>query len=909
MNKFTPQFFLLLCLICTPFSFLFSQNTITGTVLDGDAGETVIGAQIRVAGTEDGTITDFDGAFRLVTETEFPFQLQITSAGFEPVSVILETLPPTGLQIVMTPVIDLLNEVVIAASRVEESLLSSPTGIEKINLAEWQMLPQADVFSGLALSKGVQFNSGSYSFPSINTRGFADAQNWRFLHFVDGMEVTSPGLGYSMGNNSGPGELDVRSVELIPGPGSALYGPNAFNGLLAITTKNPWDYPGLSASLKGGAMTQEGISSNPFLEVGLRFARPVSDKFGYKLNVGYLTFTDWTVNDETYHITATKAPFADQFLAIPAGSPNFDAVSRFGDEVQVPVLLAPDSAITVSRTGIAEKDIVDYNSRAIKLGGTMYYRPKEGIEATYDVRFFQGDGVLRHTTIYPLRNIAHFMQKFEIKGDDFYVRAYHSQEDAKDTYAILSTGAFIQEGLKSSPAWSNDYGLALRGEIPGIAAGDHAQARLFADRDIAGPNSEEFRALRQASLNNPDILSGGSQFIEKSGFVHVEAMYDFSDKVPYFDLQEGISYRRFFLNSEGSFFNDGPLGFGSAIPVVEYGAFAQGSRTWWDDRIVMRASLRFDKNQNFEGRVSPKIGVVITPDKNKKHYFRVAAQSGFRNPSAQETYITLDIGDAIILGGTQDNIDNYQYQMSDGALINGRDIHQNLVSIPSVQAFLASGGTNPALLEPLRLDYLRQEQISTAEVGYRGVLFDALFIELTGYYNQYEDFVTRTVGYSLQTNRAFAVYTNIDEQITSYGGEALVEYRTRAGYRVKGTYTYNTFDAETAVEQNPAFLPGFNSPTHRATAWFANDDVYNGIGFSISARWSDSYLWQSPFGQGEIDAYTVLDGFISYKLTDVKSTFKIGASNLLNTPYRTMYGGPEIGGQYYLSMTFDELFR
>lgn len=909
MNTFRPRLLLLLGFFSFTFTPLFSQHTVSGIVLDGEAGETVIGAQIRISGSEDGTITNFDGVFTLTTEVAFPLQLQVSSAGFEPTSMIVDSLTAEAVQIVMTPVIDLLNEVVIAASRVEESLLSSPTGIEKINLFEWQTLPQADVFSGLALSKGVQVNSGSYSFPSINTRGFADAQNWRFLHFVDGMETTSPGLGYSMGNNSGPSELDVRSVELLPGPGSALYGPNAFNGLLSITTKDPWNYPGLSANLKGGAMTQEGIGANPFLEVGLRYAKPVNERFGYKLNVNFLTFTDWTAQDESYHITTVKAPFADQFLSIPAGSPNFDAVSRFGDEVQVPVFLAPDSMITVNRTGIAEQDIVDYQSQIIKLGGTMYYRPKAGMEASYDVRFFQGDGILRHTTVYPLRNIAHFMQKVELKGEDYTIRAYHSQEDAKDTYAILSTGAFIQEGLKSSADWSNDYSLALRGEIPGIAAGDHSQARLFADRDLAAPESEKFRSLRETSLNNPDILSGGSQFIDKSGFVHVDAMYDFSDKISFFDLQEGISYRRFFLNSEGNLFNDGPLGFGNAIPVVEYGAFAQASKTWWDERILLRASLRFDKNQNFEGRVSPKIGMVITPDQQRNHYFRVAAQSGFRNPSAQETYITLDIGDAIILGGTQDNIDHYHFQMSDGALINGRDIHQNLVTVPSVQAFLAGGGVDPGLLEPLRLDYLRQEQISTLEAGYRGVIADALFIELTGYYNQYEDFVTRAVGYSLAANRAFAIYTNIEEQITSYGGEVLVEYRTQSGYRVKGTYTYNQFDATAALEAQPAFLPGFNSPTSRASAWIANDNVFHGIGFSISARWSDEYLWQSPFGQGEIDSYTVVDGYISYRIPDVNSTLKIGAANLLNRPYQTMYGGPEIGGQYYLSMTFDELFR
>ncbi|MEL7341200.1 MAG: TonB-dependent receptor, partial [Bacteroidota bacterium] len=432
-------------------------------------------------------------------------------------------------------------------------------------------------------------------------------------------------------------------------------------------------------------------------------------------------------DDNSYHITPERAPFKDQLLAIDPGFPTYDAVSRFGDEIAVPVFLGPDSSITVNRTGIPEKDIVNYDSRTIKLGAGIYYQPEEDLKVSYDVRYFQGDGILRHTTVYPLRNIAHFMQKLEVKGKDFFIRAYHSQEDANDSYAILGTGAFIQEGLKSSVNWSQDYGLALRGEIPGISAGDHTQARLFADRDIPGPESDAFQALRTASLTNPDVLSGGSLFIDKSGLVHVEAMYDFGDKVKYFDLQEGVIYRRYFLNSEGNLFNDGALGFNSQIPVEEYGAFVQASRTWWEDRISMRASVRFDKNQNFEGRLSPRIGLVVTPDKNRKHYIRLSAQSGFRNPSPQETYISLDIGDAIILGGTQDNIDRYQYQLSDGALVPGDLIHQNLVSLQSVQAFLGTGGTDLSLLDPLRLDYLRQEQISTAELGYRGVLGRSLY--------------------------------------------------------------------------------------------------------------------------------------------------------------------------------------
>ncbi len=901
--------FLLVLLCLFPLIEGHSQTTIRGVVLDQEGGETVIGAQVRIPGTGSGTISDFTGSFSLETTSEFPLILTVESAGFEPLATKLNSPPDTELVLILTPVIDMLNEVVISASRVEESLLSSPSGIDKINLVEWQTLPGADPFASLALAKGMQLNTGSFGFPSLNTRGFSDMQNWRFLQFVDGMELTSPGLGYSLGNNSGPGNLDVRSVELVPGPGSALYGPNAFNGILSLSTKDPFTYPGISAHIQGGLTHQPGLSPNPFTEVAVRFAKPVNSKFGYKINLGYSRFTDWEVNDQSFHITPTRIPLADQLLQTPANSPVFDAVSRFGDEIQIPLTLAPDSVILVNRTGIAERDIVDYDSDRIKLGGSLYYNLDDQIRATYDVRYFQGDAILRHTTVYPLRNIAHLMQKFEIRGDNFYLRAYHSQEDANDSYAILGTGAFIQEGLKSSQDWAQDYAFALSGVIPGIAAGDHQQARDFADRDIPGPESEAFQALRNATLENPDILSGGSQFIDKSGFIHIEGMYDFGKSIKLFDLQEGISYRRYFLNSEGNLFNDGPLGFNGIIPVEEYGAFAQASKSWLDERLVFRGSLRFDKNQNFEGRVSPRGALVFSPDRAKQHFFRVSAQTGFRNPSPQESYIALDIGDVVILGGTQDNIDQYRYSLADGNLINGRDIHQTLMTLTSVQTFLAGGGTDPSVLQPLRLDFLSQEQITTYEAGYRGIIDGALFLELSGYYNRYQDFVTRSLGYSLEAGRAFAVYSNVETPITSLGGEVLVEYRTRSGYRLKGTYTYTEFDADEAIQDVPSFLPGFNAPRHRATAWLSNQDIVGGIGFSVALRWSDEYVWQSPFGEGIIDAYTVVDGYLSYRMEEVKSVIKLGASNLLNTPYQTMYGGPMIGAQYYFSLTFDEMFR
>ncbi|GAB4424507.1 MAG: hypothetical protein OHK0039_41720 [Bacteroidia bacterium] len=169
--------------------------TLNGVVLDAQAGETVIGAQIQLEGQTGGTITDFDGKFSLPVAGEPPFVLQVSSVGFESLVVEIDKWPEAPFEIVIIPVIDILNEVVVSASRVEENLLLSTSGVDKINLSEWQTLPAADVFAGLALARGVQLNAGSYAFPSINTRGFADAQNCAFCTLS--MAWNSPARGWA----------------------------------------------------------------------------------------------------------------------------------------------------------------------------------------------------------------------------------------------------------------------------------------------------------------------------------------------------------------------------------------------------------------------------------------------------------------------------------------------------------------------------------------------------------------------------------------------------------------------------------------------------------------------------------------------------------------------------------------
>ena len=897
------------------------SKMIKGRLLDETNDQPIVGGNIVVQsqGAASGTITDPDGFFELSVTESFPIVLLISSLSYETRELVLHD-PKQDLVLTLSPEITKGKSVVvsarasedevIAASKMIERTLESPVSIYNLGVTDLTRAPSRDFFTSAARLKEVQINTSSLTFNSINTRGFADIQNWRFIQYIDGMEMNTPGLNYSLGNMSGTSMLDIRNLEIVPGAGSALYGPNAYNGLLSMETKNPFDYPGLSAYFTAGVTSQESAGSNPLYDMGIRYAQTLGDKWAFKINLSYLKAQDWEADDQSYHITTERIPFSQQLLNLPRDHPNFDAVNVYGDEVSVPVDLQGTGEPTlINRSGFNEKDLVDYEIGNIKLNSSLHYKIKEGLEASYHLHHMKSDAVLRHTTVYPFVNISHTKHKLELTGDHFFVRGYHLREDANDSYQMLATGAFIQSFLKPNEIWAADYAGAFQGFVSGVTPGDHVAARAYADRDIPGPQSAEFQQLLNQTLNNPNITTGGSKFIDRSRLTHIEGNYNLTPNDKVWDLQTGGSIRKYVLNSEGQLFNDGETGFNDLIPIWEYGLYTQASRILADDHLKVGASIRYDKNQNFEGRFTPRFSAVLTLGEQRQHNFRLSAQSGFRNPASQETYIALDVGRAILLGGTQDNIQNYQYQRVDGTLVNGETIHEELVTLASLQSFLGGGGIDPTLLQRANLDFLKQERISTYEIGYRAQLNPRLWVDLNFYRNSYRDFVTRVTAYSLLVNRAFSVYTNVPETITSNGWSLGTEYSTPDGFTLGANLSKAQFNADEAVENNPGFLPGFNLPGTRFNLYSSHPKITRNLGFSVNYYYSGAYTWQSPFGQGEIDSYGVVDAAVMLGLPQLKSSIKLGASNLFNNEYQTIYGGPRIGSQYYLMLIFDEYLR
>jgi iron complex outermembrane receptor protein len=910
----TVKFLFYSCLFFVLMPALEAQTILQGSVKDKETNEPMTGVSIIVEGKVDGTVTDLDGNFYLLTKQIPPFILEFSFIGYERRRIEIVS-SGQEINLSLSPSVTVGTEVIVAASRIEEGMLRSPITIEKLDGIELRSTPTPNAYGALANLRGVQMNTSSLTFTSVNTRGFADIQNWRFIQAVDGMEMNAPGLNYPVGAISAPPDIDIASMELVPGAGSALYGANAFNGMLLINSKDPFLYQGFSADVKGGITVQDAAGVNPFGMVEMRYATSYKNKLAFKIAASAMSVHDWVSNDTSFHITNTIAASGTEGLyeGLDRYDPAYSAVNIYGDESSVFVFLG-DTSLRVNRTGYREADLLSYDQQVFKGNASLHYRINSDMEVSYDFRMLHADAILRHTTIYPMRNLMQQIHKAQLKGTNFDAKVYYSTESSGDSYYLLGTGAFLQRNLKTDADWGADYGAAYRGEVTGVPAGDHQAARIYADRDMPGPGTPEFQELLDSTLNNADFLTGGSKFVDRSSFVHAEANYDFTPHWDVVSIQAGGSFRNYWLNSQGTLFNDGENGFNEPIPIHEFGGYVQASKALFDDHLSLRASARFDKNQNFKGRFTPRASALISLGEERNHNIRMSYQTGFRNPATQEAFIALDVRQAILLGGLRRNLENYDYVLPAdnsltgapaGTAINGTTIHDGLVSLASFSDFI-SNGLDTSLLVYLDLPYLQQEQVSTYELGYRTLLMkNRLYIDAFGYYNVYRNFVTRVDAYNVETLRAFGMYTNIEDDIWSIGAGASVEYVFPGDYKFGVNYTYTTFDADEAVANNPGFLPSFNTPEHRANLTLSNRNAWNNLGFSVKYRWSDGYTWQSPFGQGKIDAFHTLDAALMYQIPSASMNIKVGGTNLLLQEYQQVYGGPMIGSQIYIGITYD----
>jgi hypothetical protein len=939
------------------FGLTFAQTTISGKVSDV-ANQGIPGANVKIVGTSSGASTDFTGRFTVKTQSAFPITIEVSMVGFASKTVVVNSKEQV-LDIVLSEESTSLNEIVVSASRAPERIIESPVTIERMGIKEIKNTTAPSFYDGLENLKDVHFNTSSFSFKSINTRGFASVANTRFMQLVDGMDNSSPALNFVLGNLIGISDIDVASVEVLPGASSALYGANAFNGIMFMNSKSPFSKQGVSAYIKHGFTNQEAAGSNTYIDFGVRGAAKFSDKFAAKANISGLYASEWVAAD-TRNVVDGKLSKKGVGHDV---NQNYDGLNTYGDEVTT---LVPNVG-QVSRTGYREQDLTDNKIESIKGDVSLHIKPFENdFEIILQHKIGTGNTIYQGANRYSLKNFLMNQSKLELKSNNFFVRLYQTTENAGDSYDMRFAAWNVNRKAKSDFNWFNDYGRAFglsRATLnlnPDAAA---KYARTFADTNVSPglnltpnvdpsnpnaprgarliPGTPEYAKALNEVIAEADFTKG-AKFTDQSKLYHTDLNYNFKDIIKFAEIQIGGSGRQYVLNSSGSIFTDedGP------IKYEEYGVYTQLQKKLLEDKLKFTGSIRYDKSQNFDGNFSPRVSLTYAAGQNKQHNIRASFQTGFRNPTTQDQYIGLDLGPFALIGSAPENLSRYsEVRGGPGSAISengintltalnngvrtttvtltGNEAYNNSYTSTSAAAFANAPKGTPqelaaavALLQKATPGLVKPEKVKAFEVGYRSIVKD-FGIDINGYYNIYNDFLNTanvitpyygTVGTPLAVSalangdrRVFQVYTNSKTEIKSLGVGLGLSKKVFKNFELAASYNFTDFEFDQASD--PSFEPGFNTPKHRVKGSIGNDKLFKNFGFNTSVRWNSEYLWQSSFADGIVPETVVVDAQVNLAIPKFKSVLKVGATNIGQNDYIQVIGAGSIGQQFFASWT------
>lgn len=911
----------------------FGQTNVNGRVLNEETSEPMVGARVIVKGQPAGALTNEAGEFSFRSPISPPFSLVVTFFSFDTLT--YQVTPENvndNHRLQLREQALTLGAVEITATAQGERQLQSALSVESLSINAIKETPAANFYEGLGLLKGVDLTAASIAFRVVNTRGFNSTSPVRSLQIIDAVDNQAPGLNFALGNFLGSSELDVESVDLVVGASSAFYGPNAFNGVISMRTKSPFIHRGLSVMVKG--------AERSLGEFAIRYAKVLKDKQGqdryaFKINAYYLTADDWVANnmDQAFNTRAT--------INNPGG---YDAVNRYGDEnlssgqnnatssnqrVQFPGLER------WNRTGYNEEDVVDYDTENLKMAGAFHYRVKDDVELIASMNYGSGTTVYQGDNRISLRGINFYQGRVEIqKPDKYFFRAYTTQENAGRTYDAVFTAFRLQALSKSDQDWSVDYrnfwNGAVPASVPGYEPGGmrrnvqqldgfpsvvvnpdgtlsydfdqygnvlaanqdslaawHARARNYADfyntsTPFLTPGTPEFQAAFDSITSTP-ISQGGTMFVDRSGLYHAHGEYKFTPTVAEFTV--GANARLYTPVSEGTIFRDTS---GTTITNFEFGVYGGAEKKFMEDRLKVNATVRVDKNENFPFVVSPAASAVFNITDND--IIRLSFSSALRNPTLSDQFLYFNVGRAFLVG----NIDGFE----------------GLADTASLARYFNSPNLDTSLIQYYDIAPVKPERVQTVEIGLRSTIFERLFVDASYYYSRYQDFLGFNIGVdvTLVSNRissaqVYRVAANSQEVVTTQGASIGLNYFFDGGYTLSGNYSWNVLN----TQSNDPIIPAYNTPEHKFNVGFSGRDLtirnLRHVGFNVNYKWIEGFFFEgSPQFTGFVPTYDMVDMQVNKRVPKLKSTFKLGASNVLNNRALQVFGGPRIGRMAYFSV-------
>lgn len=848
-----------------------------------------------------------------------------------------------------------LNEVIVSASRIEESIFKAPISVTKITALQLQNSPSIELISSLARYKGIDVSQSSWFVTSLSTRGFNSAKAERLLQLADNVEFMSPTSSLYGGNWMGTPDLDIDNIEVIYGANSALYGSGALNGVVLMTSKDPFKNQGITASVRGG--------SRSLFDTQIRYAQVFAKRFAFKLNANFITGNEFLGESDAAIKSVTEGGLVGSDAANNAyGSPfGWNKINYFGDIGST--ITNPDftkyndgKPYRIYMPGFKESEILSANSGSkfgffgdsfkagnLRLNPSLHFKINEKTKASYEYRKSIGNGVFQSTSRFAWREMQYDLHKIEIKNDRWFVRAYSMYDYGGKAYELGGVANALQNMRITDPnngtfptiaanyfnAWNQIFSAARSngfggGNLAGVFMPDAVNGGVptaFTLPNIQGGQSIEnaaklafdltqnlqikqiqgasvptvFERVTQQVANGIGDLKVNGTNIKGAAFANTARNIDFSAQREFrfktTNVVVGGAYRTYLLKSNGTLFSDGIY---SPLNTEQRNAI-----TNWESGVYGQVQQKL-LNEKLTLAAAARLDAFKNFD--AKLSPRISAVYSSGNHNFRANYSTAYRAPA--------QLDQYIYLDYGSILLIGNT--QN-----------GFKGLNSAGTAPYEVKKLAPEKMNSWELGYKALLTKDLQIDLSYYRSLYNGFIgivrfqgredgvmpegnftgTKTGDWAKPSTdrtrgRFIQTWANFDKPVTTQGAFISADYRLNKNISLYGNYTWSK------ISDIKGLIAGFNTPKHKFNLG-ANGLIMKDLAYSINYRWSDTYTYFMPFDEGKIMAFGTLDAQVNYHAKPLKTTFKLGGMNLTNSKAITVYGSAPISRIVYVGAVFD----
>ncbi|MFC1527038.1 TonB-dependent receptor domain-containing protein, partial [Candidatus Latescibacterota bacterium] len=335
-------------------------GSLEGTVADA-AGDAMAGVNISVEGPAlpavVGSATDADGRYVIGNLPPGVYEVRVSHVGYRMATesgVRIAAGQTRSMSFELEATVIYLEQSVVSASRTKEKALDAPASIAIVEAAEIRDRPALNVAEQIRDLPGVDYAKNGLVQANTVVRGFNNIFSGAMLTLTDNRIARVPALRINVTNFIPATSDDIERIEVVLGPGSALYGPNSANGVMHIITRSPLTSQGVTA--------QVGLGERSVRRGAVRAAGAVTPELGVKLSAQYYTGEDWEYLDPAEEAAKVANPaLKDRDFDIAKQSAEARVDYRPSDDLSAVLSVGYNSGDYIELTGLGAAQAIGWS--------------------------------------------------------------------------------------------------------------------------------------------------------------------------------------------------------------------------------------------------------------------------------------------------------------------------------------------------------------------------------------------------------------------------------------------------------------------------------------------------------------------------------------------------------------------